>query len=260
MIYEGANGVQAWSASGGSCRRTAAAPIMAFFGEVGQFLAANKDDAALAPYLAGGADRARPSAAGDDVADRRTASPIRTTPAPASTDYMHLFGLTALGYMWARIVKAVLARQAKGDSNPALDAKLIARQVLRRAYAAGDARRIWRAVSAPARRPLMALPGGGVLGRTATGTRRRSDEPARRRFGLTGRLPVRRRALPSDGRAAPGENLCHCRMCQKASGGPFMAFAGVSVANLVCTRGVAESLRKLGHRRARASAPTAARR
>ncbi len=26
--------------------------------------------------------------------------------------------------MWARIVKAVLARQAKGDSNPALDAKL----------------------------------------------------------------------------------------------------------------------------------------
>ena len=37
---------------------------------------------------------------------------------------MHLFGLTALGYMWARIVKAVLARQAKGESNPALDAKL----------------------------------------------------------------------------------------------------------------------------------------
>ena len=43
----------------------------------------------------------------------------------ASTDYMHLFGLTALGYMWARVVKAVLARQAKGESNPALDAKLI---------------------------------------------------------------------------------------------------------------------------------------
>ena len=37
---------------------------------------------------------------------------------------MHLFGLTALGYMWARMVKAVLARQANGESNPALDAKL----------------------------------------------------------------------------------------------------------------------------------------
>ena len=43
----------------------------------------------------------------------------------ASTDYMHLLGLTALGLMWARIVKAVLARQAKGESTPALDAKLI---------------------------------------------------------------------------------------------------------------------------------------
>ena len=35
----------------------------------------------------------------------------------ASTDYMHLFGLTALGYMWARIAKAVLARQADGTSD-----------------------------------------------------------------------------------------------------------------------------------------------
>jgi hypothetical protein len=39
--------------------------------------------------------------------------------------------------------------------------------------------------------------------------------------------------------AAPaGENICHCRMCQKASGGPFMAFAGVAVADLVWTRGL----------------------
>ena len=42
----------------------------------------------------------------------------------ASTDYLHLFGLTSLGYMWARIVKAVLARQAAGTSHEALDAKL----------------------------------------------------------------------------------------------------------------------------------------
>ena len=34
-----------------------------------------------------------------------------------------------------------------------------------------------------------------------------------------------------------GENVCHCRMCQKASGGPFMAFAGVPVADLCWTRG-----------------------
>ena len=34
-----------------------------------------------------------------------------------------------------------------------------------------------------------------------------------------------------------GESVCHCRMCQKASGAPFMAFAGVRVAELVWTRG-----------------------
>ena len=31
-----------------------------------------------------------------------------------ATDYMHLLGLVALGYMWARIAKAALARQAEG--------------------------------------------------------------------------------------------------------------------------------------------------
>ena len=34
-----------------------------------------------------------------------------------------------------------------------------------------------------------------------------------------------------------GSNVCHCRMCQKASGGPFMAFAGVPLSDLIWTRG-----------------------
>jgi len=34
-----------------------------------------------------------------------------------------------------------------------------------------------------------------------------------------------------------GASVCYCRMCQKASGGPFMAFAGVRLAELVFTRG-----------------------
>lgn len=37
--------------------------------------------------------------------------------------------------------------------------------------------------------------------------------------------------------AEPINNVCHCRMCQKAGGGPFMAFAGVKLADLVWTRG-----------------------
>ena len=42
-----------------------------------------------------------------------------------STDYMHLFGLTLLGYMWARIAKAVLAKKAKGEATEELESKLV---------------------------------------------------------------------------------------------------------------------------------------
>jgi len=34
-----------------------------------------------------------------------------------------------------------------------------------------------------------------------------------------------------------GVSICHCRMCQKASGGPFMAFGGVRLAEFVVTSG-----------------------
>ncbi len=34
-----------------------------------------------------------------------------------------------------------------------------------------------------------------------------------------------------------GASICHCRMCQKASGGPFMALAGVRLGELMWTRG-----------------------
>jgi hypothetical protein len=38
--------------------------------------------------------------------------------------------------------------------------------------------------------------------------------------------------------AAPkSPTICHCRMCQKAGGAPFMVFAGVKSADLTFTRG-----------------------
>jgi hypothetical protein len=45
--------------------------------------------------------------------------------AAASTDYMHLFGLTGLAYMWARMAKAAGARIAGGDADPFYANKLI---------------------------------------------------------------------------------------------------------------------------------------
>jgi alkylation response protein AidB-like acyl-CoA dehydrogenase len=123
MIYEGANGIQALDLVGRKLPRDGGRAVTAFFGEISGFLAQNKDDAALAPYLA-------PLKAAQGQLQQATMWLMQNAinnpdnAGAASTDYMHLFGLTALGYMWARIVKAVLARQAAGTSNEALDSKL----------------------------------------------------------------------------------------------------------------------------------------
>ena len=42
-----------------------------------------------------------------------------------SYDFMHLFGLVALGYMWAQMAKAALAKKNGNGSAPQLDAKLM---------------------------------------------------------------------------------------------------------------------------------------
>jgi acyl-CoA dehydrogenase len=123
MIYEGANGVQALDLVARKLPKDGGRAVMAFLRELSQFLAGEKDDAALAPYLSGlhaalgHLQEASLWLSRNGLVDPNNAG-------AASTDYLNLFGLTALGYMWARIVKAVLARQAGGESNPALDAKL----------------------------------------------------------------------------------------------------------------------------------------
>ncbi len=124
MIYEGANGVQALDLVARKLPKDGGRALMAFLGEVSQFLAAEKSDAALAPYL-GGLQAALGHLQQASLWLSRNGVTDPNNAGAGSTDYMHLFGLTALGYMWARVVKAVLARQSRGESNPALDAKLI---------------------------------------------------------------------------------------------------------------------------------------
>ena len=123
MIYEGANGVQALDLVGRKLPKDGGRAITAFFGEISAFLAAGKDDAALAPYFA-------PAKAALGQLQQATMWLMQNgmknpdNAGAASYDYMHLFGLTALAFMWARIAKAVLARQAAGTSDAALDSKL----------------------------------------------------------------------------------------------------------------------------------------
>ena len=116
MIYEGANGIQALDLVGRKLGKDGGRAIMAFFGEVSQFLAAAKTDAALAPYLGGleaalgHLQQASMWLSKNGLADPNNAG-------AGSYDCMHLLGLTALGYMWARIVRAVSPLTAP-DSTP----------------------------------------------------------------------------------------------------------------------------------------------
>jgi acyl-CoA dehydrogenase len=123
MIYEGANGIQALDLVGRKLPKDGGRAITALFGEISGFLAANKEDAALAPYLAP-AKTALGQLQQATMWLMQNAMANPDNAGAASSDYMHLFGLTAFAYMWARIAKAVLARQARGDSNEALDSKL----------------------------------------------------------------------------------------------------------------------------------------
>ncbi len=123
MIYEGANGIQALDLVGRKLPRDGGRAVTAFLAEISDFLTQNEGDSGLAPYLAPlmtALDQLRQATMW--LAENANLNPDNV--GAASTDYMHLFGLTALGFMWSRMAKAVLARQAAGDSTRELDAKL----------------------------------------------------------------------------------------------------------------------------------------
>ena len=123
MIYEGANGIQALDLVGRKLPKDGGRAMTAFIAEISDFLGQNKDDSALKPYL-GPLKTALDQLclATTWLADNTKLNPDNV--GAASTDYLHLFGLTALAYMWTRMAKAVLARQAAGTSTPELDTKL----------------------------------------------------------------------------------------------------------------------------------------
>lgn len=126
MIYEGANGIQAMDLVGRKLPRDGGRAVMAFFNEVGAFCQDNAGDEGLKPILG-----PLQKAAGDlQQATMWFMQNAMTRPDNAgagATDYMHMFGLVALGYMHAQIAKAAKAKlsaEAKGDASQ-LEARLI---------------------------------------------------------------------------------------------------------------------------------------
>ncbi len=117
LIYEGTNGVQALDLVGRKLAANGGRAVMSFFAEVDAFVEANGADAELKPFLDGLASaKAQLQDATMWLMQNGLANPDNA--GAASTDYMHLFGITGLAYMWALMAKVSLAKIAGGDSDP----------------------------------------------------------------------------------------------------------------------------------------------
>ena len=123
MIYEGTNGVQALDLVGRKLAAKGGRAVMAFFAEVDAAVAEHGDDAACKPFAEGlAALKGQLQEATFWLMQNGLADPDNA--GAASTDYLHLFGLTALAWMWLKLAHAAQARIAGGDADPWYAAKL----------------------------------------------------------------------------------------------------------------------------------------
>ncbi len=124
MIYEGANGIQALDLVGRKLPRDGGRAIMAFFTEVGTYCKEHGGDEAMKPYVG-------PLASGLGHLQQATTWLMQNAMAKpdnagaAATDYLQLFGFVALGYMWAKMAKAVQGKIAASGETAYLKTKLV---------------------------------------------------------------------------------------------------------------------------------------
>ena len=122
QIYEGANGIQALDLVGRKLPAHFGRHLRTFFHPVQSYIEAHANDQAMAPYVGplakafGRLQRATMWVAARGLADPEEA-------AAAASDYLRLFGLVALAYLWARSAEIALG-QIDGDEQDFYQAKL----------------------------------------------------------------------------------------------------------------------------------------
>ncbi len=126
MIYEGANGIQALDLVGRKLPKDGGRALQTFFAEVSAYIKEHGADAAMAPYV-----KPLGQALGDlqqaTMWFMQNALGNPENAGAGSTDYMQLFGLVALGYMWCLIAEAAKAKSAAGGNGAGerMTAKLV---------------------------------------------------------------------------------------------------------------------------------------
>jgi alkylation response protein AidB-like acyl-CoA dehydrogenase len=118
MIYEGTNGIQALDLVGRKLGAHYGRLLRGFFHPVAAFIAAHKEDAAIGKMVHG-LEKAFGALqlATAHIAEAGMRDPEEA--GAAASEYLRLFGLVALGFMWARMAKTAAAKLANGADEPA---------------------------------------------------------------------------------------------------------------------------------------------
>ncbi|MBC8130708.1 MAG: acyl-CoA dehydrogenase C-terminal domain-containing protein [Rhizobiaceae bacterium] len=126
QIYEGANGIQALDLVGRKLALNGGRAVQAFFAEVGAFCEEHRNDEKMAPFTKG-IHKGSKDLQQATMWLMQNAMMKPDNAGAASTDYMHMFGLVALGYMWGRMAKVAQEKIAAGANGHTefLEAKLV---------------------------------------------------------------------------------------------------------------------------------------
>ncbi|MCX7357502.1 MAG: acyl-CoA dehydrogenase C-terminal domain-containing protein, partial [Alphaproteobacteria bacterium] len=124
MIYEGANGIQGLDLVGRKLGANGGRAIFAFFNELDDFVHNHEDDADLKEFVEA-VKGAKAQLQEGTMWLMQNGMTNFDNAGAASHDYLNLFGLTALSYMWALQAKAALAAKKNGGAgDPYFDTKL----------------------------------------------------------------------------------------------------------------------------------------
>jgi hypothetical protein len=115
QIYEGTNGIQALDLVGRKLTAFDGRYLQQFFGPIDEYLKQNSSNPYLRSFVQPLNDAcAKLKSATEYVVQQLTIAPDDS--AAAATDYLRMFGLVALGYLWARMAEVASAKVNGGES------------------------------------------------------------------------------------------------------------------------------------------------
>ena len=110
LIYEGTNGVQALDLVGRKLAANGGRAVFSFFADIDDFISANEGNADMQMFLEGLSQVKGELQEATMWLMQNGMSDFNNAGA-SSHDYLHLFGLTALAFMWAQMAKVALEKQ-----------------------------------------------------------------------------------------------------------------------------------------------------